>query len=1518
MANNPNSNPNVNNVPLYDRGSIPNRTSSGSLSVDSILRGLASISGNMEASTKEFRTLVEQYKKMNTSTGVKSTPYTQRSTDSVKSNYTGLFNVKSLQNIRDKELRNRSEVEKITQDFIKVWRDQLGNIQETSKELVTASSPLVGVFKNLEGRMVETNTHYMNKMKAFQELYDKEMNDIISRVDKTQQHYDNVGKQSEEIANKLARYSSNLELNRIEISDKNKKIISLTRAEKELRVKNNNVKADELKQQRDKLVQERELLSRTNKELTQQMSSIEKQKETIDKSLNRIGNELDTATRNMQSRSEEVDNRLGISEGMSNATMEFENTINSLYKIAEMTKESNALGKTADSYITKPNYSQRHEARVKEKAVKNEAFNDAEELLSKLIVELNSTLEQQRKIAERQTQSAEALKQSAENLTNSAQSHIEAAQIARDAGDSVKAQEEEQLAEQDKRNAEIKSNNAKEAENLAKEAENNVVSLETQRDSAINSRESLMYANSTFGKIANTIKGAIGDSLVNGIKKIANTFYDAQLSAFQRVYSAIEDTQNSIASKLRIDSGAYDKFTDSVDSAIAEQGLESVLSSADALEEIRSLVDMGERDQDFISAVGLSQSKAKALGASNVSVTNEETLKQIKSTYNDIIDSGGTTQEASLAIQKFVDDLIGIELGVGETYGSVKSLSNGGFNELINTFLPYMRAAGASTEAMTASLAGAANFTQTLENSGIDSSMIMEDIKTMLENKDYGSLSAQSLTAMQQYGIRTESIQEAAASGDLADIFSSFVANRANIYSDIPVNMLGQVMSVYGDNSSVVDAQLLKEAYNQGKLTNTNNLDSEDFKKSYQEAIKSAQEGDYYSSTYKVTKNMENAAYLLADGAQNIAFGDSLTLAAVNSIKNTVESILDTMLDAGTSALLGTGGSMFGGAAGAGAAGMGGAGAGAAGLKTFMTGGAGAAGVAGKALGIAGGGVLMGVSVVNAITDEENTTSGQVAEDIFTDPTFYGGFGATLGSIVAGPLGAIVGGVVLGGASMLGNWLSDKIVKVDDEIGAFSDHFDKISQAAQDLSDAAKETRESAEVEKKSLEDMNIFQKRQYLMTENNLTAEELNNMTEQEVNQKFNDAVDVWYNGELARAEADQKKSDFILNNADKFAILEDFADDEDYKDNKEALDTHAKASGAPLAALEYANTASVGGKKMSAAQAVTDLFEGVELSDNAKNAYIRTTEELMNNQEAWEESNSTFQKRWSDAVTNAGPNADINQIIAVYAESNNGVTPAIESDPNSSMAKGVDAHGIPVDKNNLPFLTTANGKFIPEHYQGKFKTGIDYIPEDNYLALLHEGEMVLNKPEATHYRNDNYVSEKDLLTYSNSVITNEFMDNLTEDSVLDVDVDNNNLQKFKTGIDYIPEDNYEALLHEGEMVLNKPEANQYRNDNSLSTNELLKLNNELTDVITTSNENLLNNSELIQSIINNHSNETSYTFDSDPIVNSIGSQTNKIESLLTTIISLLSQNNKIGVSSRGFQSVIGLDSNVGRLNAL
>ncbi len=92
--------------------------------------------------------------------------------------------------------------------------------------------------------------------------------------------------------------------------------------------------------------------------------------------------------------------------------------------------------------------------------------------------------------------------------------------------------------------------------------------------------------------------------------------------------------------------------------------------------------------------------------------------------------------------------------------------------------------------------------------------------------------------------------------------------------------------------------------------------------------------------------------------------------------------------------------------------------------------------------------------------------------------------------------------------------------------------------------------------------------------------------------------------------------------------------------------------------------------------------------------------------------------------------------------------------------------------------------------HYQG-----IGYVPKDNYLANLHEGEMVLDKANAGFIRSIFGMGK-----------------GRTSSQDISKKVPTPPLEKISgshyQGIGYIPKDNYLANLHEGEMVLDKANA--------------------------------------------------------------------------------------------------------------
>ena len=97
-----------------------------------------------------------------------------------------------------------------------------------------------------------------------------------------------------------------------------------------------------------------------------------------------------------------------------------------------------------------------------------------------------------------------------------------------------------------------------------------------------------------------------------------------------------------------------------------------------------------------------------------------------------------------------------------------------------------------------------------------------------------------------------------------------------------------------------------------------------------------------------------------------------------------------------------------------------------------------------------------------------------------------------------------------------------------------------------------------------------------------------------------------------------------------------------------------------------------------------------------------------------------------------------------------------------------------------------------------GKFAVGKDYVPYDNYPALLHKGEKVLTKKESEEY-DDMVISAK-----SSMPLYYEYKVNTAKA---------NKAEQLAVGKDYVPYDNYPALLHKGEKVLTQTEADELGN---------------------------------------------------------------------------------------------------------
>lgn len=158
-----------------------------------------------------------------------------------------------------------------------------------------------------------------------------------------------------------------------------------------------------------------------------------------------------------------------------------------------------------------------------------------------------------------------------------------------------------------------------------------------------------------------------------------------------------------------------------------------------------------------------------------------------------------------------------------------------------------------------------------------------------------------------------------------------------------------------------------------------------------------------------------------------------------------------------------------------------------------------------------------------------------------------------------------------------------------------------------------------------------------------------------------------------------------------------------------------------------------------------------------------------LQQNRDTYEKDNADFQNKWSKVVEK-NPGASIMDLVAAYNKENLAGKDISVADVIAGFK--VDSVGLSAeytrDETGLPILkyqsNSGHRMYDPEIYHGKFESGLTYVPSDDYPALLHEGERILTKEEASAY-NDlssylvrNYANESVSYGGNNVSTTNKF----------------------------------------------------------------------------------------------------------------------------------------------------------------
>lgn len=1015
------------------------------------------------------------------------------------------------------------------------------------------------------------------------------------------------------------------------------------------------------------------------------------------------------------------------------------------------------------------------------------------------------------------------------------------------------AEDAKKEAQKIKEDAEKTKKSAEDAENLAKEQMANV--------------KKATYEHEQLAKITKEIKETPNKIFQNLLGWGFNKLIDTLSNGFQSVYDSVERTRNDISARLRLNQGDFTELQEELNEEIKAMGLEGVMSTVDVNEALVSLTSAGITDTDTLKALSLESAKLKASGSS-LSLDESLVEKIVTATNKGMkLDEIINILEYSAATQKYAAD----------TFGSDSALINNQLTQLVESQLEMGTARGLTSEEIKRNIGGQAMWAQGLQTGGVDPTVLANKYKDMFEKGilDQDIFGNALINEFSKIGKSIENV-------DPNEFYQMFISLYQKATSGVRPELLPYVSSAYETGLSSADARNL-QILNTKDITNSINTSTSKLDEIMQDTNTNLEQ--YYSTTRVTEKKAENTMAEHAILAEQYYRGDMLFKAVtepISGLLNNIITLLATNIFSGISGI--------GGVGGAGATGTG-----------FLSGVTLPLGSIANAVGGIAGVGMAGYSVIKNINKYDGA---EAAEHIFSDKTYGAGIGAMIGTAVAGPIGAAVGGF-LGGqvlplisekAEEFGEWIAGHDDTVDAQLEAaqkLQDASDALHESSNLLSESAQEDQINLDNTKNIFETFNINEKKEFLKREGLLKQDNSNNLTEEQINQKFMDWVDE------QQKEIEKKK----------------------LKSQKSSLTEPILGTTESILGEEESEFSKRAAKEMSK----NDIYDTLKNADDEMLSYIFEygTEEDKKNYHKLKETGHI-----SDTSYVTTQEQSLAQLVQDYKSKKyqeSQIKKAYQSkagyDLLSSMSTYKDVSGA------TDYLSAAQSYYEEEIASGAMSSSdVEQIAaqmemlEANKAAYDEASEQFKTKWESIKETYP-YAGQLELITKYNEVYKTSDVSNAIQGysntgypvddrgfPILKYETEGGILYdpslwegKFRSGISYVPYDEYPALLHEGERVLTAKEADAYNELSSYAVSQIT--NNEEYGI-----SHLINSGSAYSTIINSKSLGT------DKLDDSINNQTESISKKLDDVIQLL----KILISGNANSSVLAsINKNVRRMNS-
>ena len=1010
-----------------------------------------------------------------------------------------------------------------------------------------------------------------------------------------------------------------------------------------------------------------------------------------------------------------------------------------------------------------------------------------------------------------------------------------------------------------------------------------------------------------------------------GIEKLEDKYLTAYKEGFEKVYQSVENTRNQISARSKLDQGAFSDMQSEIQDQIEQQGLETVVSQADVNEALISLSSSGITDKELLKTLALEQAKLSASGSS-LKLDNEETLQRFQEYIGTESAKGRSYEDILSDIPNLMSEVMNYEGQIRDDFGNDIASMGGNLNKIFNEVLDVTNTAGKNFSEASKDIGAAMTYGQAQFNMGLDPDTLMASIRDLTkgsasELSNFGKI-------LYEKGITGESLRSGEVSiqdalSATADELEEALANKNTTY-------IKEIMDAYGI-SSMDPNQAVKFLRMGGlgdvKVAGRQELDAQ---QAQRDAANKA--GTHYSATQNHQKKAENKMAEIANTAEQLYKGDEWVQEGFKEVSGLLGVINDSIINIGESFWKQTGGNALGqyvrnnGGAGQVA-------------SDFLTGAKGTtAGAVGKGVGAAVGAGIMTYSVIDNAKEAESVTD--ALWKIGTDPTFYGGLGTTLGSVIAGPIGGAIGGAIGTAASKLGNWIADEFPPAMND--PIQDAANALINAADQQIDAANQQIESINQQINEYNTWGKERKKLELIEQGILSKEEANKLTEEQINATFNDNIINQKQNIIDEQNNIIKQQDLIKKQAS----------------DASAFNEEAKYfSEADKDAYNQAMSLS-GGELMYMATQNMDYDETTKKTDEWKDIAEQMKESGASQNE--------IEKAMKEFWIKLGPNAEVAKnyekltSTSGYAGMMGGAESAasvlsdladIEKKSDDDLKKYLVSSGS-FSEADVSDMTTEElvKNAIVERQKERGLT-------DSFAQEVELGQLEQFKQRKERYEEadkkfqskwDKFISKNNIDPKQNlqealSAYASEynlptaFVDStfMSSDGTVHLDTDGGLYSKgeyiegqhFKTGLTEVPYDDYPALLHKGERILTKEEAEAYNMISSNAVQQYFGRTNSLindSSIYDSLSSYILTNLE--DNIYNNSSSSVLSTrqYGTDNVEQSINNQTTSLSEILNQILEVIKNLNltimsagQSGISKSRYNVLRG-NSSIAQINTL